>query len=148
MSKISPFDPHSELASNMADMTFDNRLRDTLIRHGIDVHNTVVHFTQAHCVCAQIAQRHINSVKQRASAQSYNNVQVSLNQLLALKAFIPSIPAVAVFNKNAQLSYLGPYSTGLYCSPNEGIVEKFIPSQDHLIGANIMHEAQGCYCQV
>lgn len=152
-SKIKPFDPNSKLAMAMHDLTFEAQLSQLFASRGIVTNNTVVHFVTSQCVCQRIASAHINSVKQLATSQDFNNMEISVANWHELGNFIPSVPAIAVFDDEAKLHYLGPYSTGLFCAPQEGLVEKFIvntaPSQpSKSLGASIIHEANGCYCQV
>lgn len=146
--KIKSFDHNQQLAVLMADMAFDQRFSDYLTAKNIELKNTVIQFTARNCFCQTIAQPHINSVKKLANHNRYHHITLSVDEHQQLRHFIPSIPAVAVFNKTGVLTYLGPYSTGMYCSPNQGLVEKFIPAKDHTIGATIINEAQGCYCNL
>ena len=150
--KLSFFDPNSELAMNMQDIAFDSRLSQLLQENGVQVQNAVVHFTAEHCFCQRIAKRHIRSVKHLAQSQHYQNIEVSISRFTQLEGYIPSVPAIAVFNADAKLHYLGPYSTGLFCAPQKGLVERFIQQKSQagnmVLGANIIHEASGCYCEV
>lgn len=70
------------------------------------------------------------------------------NHNQGLHGYIPALPAVAMLNEQDELVYLGPYSTGMYCSQGNGIIEPYI--QGKRVKSNgpiIPYDAQGCYCK-
>lgn len=149
---LKAFDPHARLHDNMRQLSFDNKVKQLLEQKGITTSNTVLHFSDDDCVCNFIAQPHIDSVKVLAEHSAKQNVDVFFADVAEMSDIVPSVPAVAVFDETGNLQYLGPYSTGMYCSPNQGIVEPFIRGKEGGVsstaGATIIAEARGCYCSV
>jgi len=144
--KISDFDPNGMLTKKMNKIESDSQFRDKLRELGFTVEKGVFHFSKGNCYCNFIASPHINSVNSLVLKKGYKNVQVNISAFPTLSDYIPSTPAIAVFNETGALAYLGPYSSGLYCAPTEGLVEKFIPAENNIIGAVIVTDARGCYC--
>lgn len=78
----------------------------------------------------------------------------------ALKAMVPSTPAIAVIDANEQLLYYGPYSQGSGCfsrygAVNSVITNKLLTQKEHPMQYRpsadipmtfIQTEAHGCYC--
>jgi hypothetical protein len=65
-----------------------------------------------------------------------------------MRKYIPSYPAVALSNENGKLAYLGPYSSGIYCRKDQGLIAPFI--RNVLTSppiAALPFDAQGCYCK-
>ncbi|MDM7859428.1 DUF6436 domain-containing protein [Alteromonas sp. ASW11-36] len=114
---------------------------------GQDIANTVVHFSsQDNCMCETVASRHIQAVKNLSSELGKNNIDVALAESSSWLNTIPATPAVAVFDANGELTYLGPYAEGAGCFTGQGIVESHLDNTAH-IGATILMEAEGCYCR-
>lgn len=144
--KIKDFDPNGILTKRMGKIEADSQFRDKLRALGFKVEKGVFHFITSNCYCNFIASTHINSVNSLVLNKGYTNIQVDISLFPTLKNYIPSTPAVAVFNDTGTLAYLGPYSSGLYCAPSKGLVEKFIPAHKNIIGAVVLTDARGCYC--
>lgn len=144
--KISDFDPNGLMTKKMNSIESDAQFRDELSELGFKVEKSVFHFTKDNCYCNFIASPHINSVNELVLEKGYQNIQVDISAFPTLTDYIPSTPAIAVFNEAGTLAYLGPYSSGLYCAPSKGLVEKFIPAKSNIIGAVILTDARGCYC--
>ncbi|WP_152537643.1 DUF6436 domain-containing protein [Catenovulum agarivorans] len=141
------FDPNNQLTLLAAQSDFEDRFVMHLTQHGINTQQSVVHFyTQNQCYCQSVADLHIDSVVELAQVQGYDNIQVELDQSTNIATFIPSTPAVAVFNQQGRLVYFGPYATGLFCAPQQGIVEDYIGPTTEYFGPTIITDAQGCYC--
>ena len=82
----------------------------------------------------------------------------------ALKALIPSTPAIIALDENDHLIYLGPYSRGSGCFGTNGMIDEqlalyldkvqFLPKSPSVLADNINlstvieTEASGCYCSV
>lgn len=149
LSQLVVFDHTGNLyrASQVGD--FETRIVEALEKLHGDSQKTVIHFGTNDCTCQWVAAPHIHSVKQLARQSGYQNLDVDiqgdLGQLFA--DFIPATPAIAIIDGTGALTYLGPYSTGIYCSAGEGIVERFI-KQTHYpnLGVVIPFDATGCYC--
>lgn len=127
---------------------FDQKISAIAQAHlGKDIAHTVIHFSSAaHCLCEPIARRHIQSVKKVISTSGGTSVDVTLHNHSDWLDVIPATPAVAVFDSQGNLSYLGPYSTGTGCFTSNGIVENYINKQS-MIGSTVLSDAEGCYCR-
>ena len=143
--QLQTFDHDGRLVRQTAELDFDQKFSQLLQAQLGSLNNTVVHFKQGACACQSVGSIHINSVKQLASEFAHNNIELNINDVLGLEQIVPSTPAVAVFDENGSLNYLGPYSSGFYCTVGNGIVEPFINKTAEL-GATIVTQAAGCYC--
>ena len=146
--KAKQFDVNGLLLSNAMDTEFDHRFT-SLIEETLDTRSgAVVHFTMDNCFCEYVAQSHVTSVKKLASEHGFKNHVITLNSTSRFN--IPSVPAVAVINQKGKLTYLGPYSTGMFCSEGEGLVEQYINdnTEHNELGATILTDTQGCYCNL
>jgi hypothetical protein len=141
------FDPQQRLASAAADLQFDAALVRQVQQQSPDLRMAVVHFRQQDCMCDGLAQAHSLAIDQQLRSKGFHSEEMLLNPTNPLNQFIPSTPAVAVFNEQAQLIYLGPYSVGLGCISGAGLVDKIVSSASiPYIGALINSDAKGCYC--
>lgn len=144
--RLSLFDPTNSLLTQVSAMNFSQPFSQAIGDSQGSLANKVIHFSENNCVCQRIANSHISSVKHLAQQEKFENIDMSLTA--ALRKYIPSTPAVAVFDHNENLIYFGPYSSGYFCSVGSGIVEKFLtvkPRQKH-IGAVVLTDSKGCYC--
>lgn len=140
------FDPAGTLSQQVSSFAFSQPFKQIIgAKHGSLV-NKVVHFSNENCYCQNVANSHINSVKRLANDAQFINIQQNLTEPLA--HFIPSTPAVAVFDHQENLVYFGPYSSGFFCSAGSGIVEKFLKptNRKNYIGAVVLADSKGCYC--
>ncbi|XOV78169.1 MAG: DUF6436 domain-containing protein [Aestuariibacter sp.] len=145
--KTTAFDTDGRLALAASKAKFDAHFTGWVKQYSPDLRDTTVHFTAGDCWCEHIAAPHINSVKQLTQEQNGKNIDIKISGTPQITSFIPATPAVAVFNKQEQLVYFGPYSTGLFCTQSNGLVEKFIAGQiSPQIAATVLMEANGCYC--
>ena len=145
--RVGLFDPNNQLTLLSAQASFEREFVKKLQSAGIDTRNTTLHFAaDKRCYCQTVAKPHIDSVKQLATEQGFINSQLTVRSDSALISYIPSTPAVAVFNQQGLLVYLGPYATGLFCAPQQGIFENYISSEQAYLGATIISDAKGCYC--
>jgi hypothetical protein len=107
---------------------------------------TVVHFlSEDSCLCQLVASRHINEVKNQATGFGMTNITVNIEDIPELSDILNSTPAIAIFDYEGNLAYLGPYSTGIGCFSGNGTVEGYLDSKADL-GAIIPLEVTGCYC--
>lgn len=142
------FDQQGELAYAASSMNYEADFIAALLKQKISLNNTVIHFYQDDCFCKLIATPHINAIKKLAQANTMVNNSINVNDLPRAAEFVPATPAVAVFDEQAQLRYFGPYASGMYCAGKKGLVEDFIPASDRSLGAAILTDASGCYCQL
>lgn len=148
--KVKHYDPNGLLALNASGQNFDKEFKTIFTDRSFTFKNAVVHFFSDNCFCRTVAQSHINSVTALASEQGYEQFSFDVDDLSDINEYIPSIPSVAVFDTNENLVYLGPYSSGIFCTEGNGLVEPFIKKDlaiRSLPGAIIMSEAKGCYCE-
>ena len=141
------FDPNDELASLSIDLSFDKDVVDYFQQRSIPTQNRVYHLLETDCRCNTISEAHRQDLNLGAFADAGYQTQVLPYQ--DFSDIIPSSPAVVIFNDNNELVYMGPYSAGLSCNSSNSFVEgvfKHSLVSDYL-GAVIVHEAKGCYCQ-
>jgi hypothetical protein len=106
---------------------------------------TVVHFTDEKCACSSYSFSHIEDLKSALSEAEHFTMS-SLNSLTK-GIFIPATPSVAVWDKQGQLAYFGPYSSGIVCGEGEDFVSRVMdqlnqkknPKWINMVGI-------GCYC--
>lgn len=147
--KTKYFDPQNVLHQSALSLSFDTVFVEALLKENLELAGSVIHFQRSDCFCQTVAQSHINSVEKLAEKHHFNNVTVTLDDPSILKAFVPSVPAVAVIDQAGKLNYLGPYSSGMFCTEGDGLVEPFIEkSQLARIGATVISQSQGCYCNL
>lgn len=147
-SKTSAFDPEGKIALRTSQQGFDLDLTQWVKTVHRDLRNKTVHFTQNDCVCNYVAEPHIESIKQLTKDKNGVNINIPLTD--ELTEYVPSTPAVAVFNEDEQLIYFGPYATGLFCTKSNGLVERFIINRNTINQpiATIPMDSEGCYCSV
>ncbi|MBU0808595.1 MAG: thiol-disulfide isomerase [Gammaproteobacteria bacterium] len=123
----------------------------------------LVHFWDPTCPCNIGNQQHLADLTERFGPQgvSFYAVQKpntkgqlpsTLSALQPLAALpgsdqIPASPAVAVWDRNGQLAYFGPYSEGATCTSSNSFIE---PILDALIEGRAVNAsntlALGCFC--
>lgn len=142
------FDHAGTLLAASQDAQFDQTVTTAFKTQFGDISNAVFHIVDDACWCQKVAGTHIASVSKLARESGFSNRQVSPDTLPSdLLAYVPSWPATLVFDEQGKLRYFGPYSSGVYCSANKGLVEPFIRNTvSKLPGAVIPMDAKGCYC--
>ena len=123
----------------------------------------LVHFWDPACPCNVGNQQHLAELIERFASQGVNFYAVqkpgSSGQLpstlsalqplpeLTGSAQIPASPAVAIWDRNGQLAYFGPYSEGAVCTSSNSFIE---PILDALIAERPVNAsntlAVGCFC--
>ncbi len=147
--KAKYFDPQNVLHQSALSLSFDTVFVEALSKHNLELAGSVIHFQGRDCFCQTVAQSHINSVEKLAEKHLFNSVTVMLDELSMLKMFVPSVPAVAVIDKAGKLNYFGPYSSGMFCTEGDGLVEPFIEKGKLArTGATVISQSQGCYCNI
>ncbi|WP_372767766.1 DUF6436 domain-containing protein [Pseudoalteromonas sp.] len=147
--QVTSFDHQGELSRLAMDTGFDVDFVNQVFEELGDVSGAVIHFGTEDCFCLKVAEEHVNSIKLLATKMDYKNYNIQLDKQLKLK--LPSVPAVAVINKQSSLSYLGPYSTGMFCAEGKGLVEPYLlnsSTKQNFFGAAIITDAKGCYCNL
>lgn len=148
-SQLVDFDPDAQLLDAAIDVNFKPDFKSALVNSFGDVNGTAFHFTQSGCFCHLVAESHISQVKKQITDEGYKNVQVALEDYPVFARFLPSTPAVVIFNDAGNFMYLGPYSTGYLCMPGNGLVEELIPRMgQNTADEVVMSLANGCYCQL
>ena len=114
----------------------------------------VVHFIDEECPCSRFATDHIAELEEQYGARvEFIRYQpdifapASTNAQQKLAAILVS-PAVAIWDQQGQLAYLGPYSGGAIC----GQGTDFVAMTLNLLAQNqnplwFNQEAVGCFCQ-
>jgi hypothetical protein len=124
----------------------------------------LVHFWDPACPCNVGNQQHLGELIEHFGplGVSFHAVQkpgsrgqlpATLSAMQALaplpgSAGIPASPAVAIWDKQGQLAYFGPYSEGLTCNSSNSFIE---PILEALIAGRPVNAsntmAVGCFCQ-
>lgn len=147
--KLVTFDHSDELYAAAQHPHFDTKFAQVMKKQFGKINNHIVHFSSEQCWCQIVAASHIVSVKKLAEETGLVNIAVARSELNSdISAYVPSYPAVAVFNASGKLTYFGPYSSGIYCTKGNGLVEPFIlNSENSLPSAALPLDATGCYCK-
>lgn len=132
----------------MSSIESDNEIANLMGSLGFSIKNKVFHYYQSGCGCHLLSSQHRKSVEALATANGYENVVVDLSLYPELLEFVPSVPAVSVFNDNHKLVYIGPYSSGLVCGVGKGLIEGFLSSGYLYYGSVVVSAVRGCYCEV
>jgi hypothetical protein len=112
----------------------------------------VVHFVDPFCPCSRFSTSHIekleSSYSKTAEFIDLNSTPVKDERARRLKTLpIPVGPAVAIWDKNGEFAYLGPYSGGNFCGQGTDFVSITLNSLNE--GKNpswINQEAVGSFC--
>jgi len=144
--RLVTFDPDAKLSGKNSHYVIQE-LKAMGQLQGIDLSNTIIHFTSEHCFCTQYSEDHKRDINQQAGLDGFNVVNINLPA--HLESIIPSTPSILIVNKDEELLYFGPYSIGLACSASNGYVETVM--QNYAKGYSapfIMNDASGCYCNL
>ncbi len=165
-SKFTDFDPELRLSSQMMSLSMEAELVKLLSNSteqnaiengeggitddGENVNGTIFHVTQGSCFCERLSEGHRDKLNEWASSEQISYQNIDLSAMSDLRRFVPSTPAVIVLNKNRELVYLGPYSTGMGCFQSSGMVDErikpYFQNSTTEFRATIQSEARGCYC--
>lgn len=144
-----PFDEHGKLWRLSQNDGFDEKFAQTLQKLTGSNQAKVLHFFNKNCNCNSVAEEHIKSVKKLALQQGFVNQHIEVDSNSELQSILPSTPAIAVFDGQGELVYLGPYSAGYACTVGNGIVESYITGRNAKApGATVLSETKGCYCSL
>jgi hypothetical protein len=141
------FDPNDDLASLSQNMSFDQDVVSYFNQRSLPTQNQVYHLLDSSCRCNDISEQHRQDLNIGAFADAGYQTQTLPYQ--EFTDLIPSSPAVVIFNDKNELIYMGPYSAGLSCDSSNSFVERVFKHAlvSEYLGATIVHEAKGCYCQ-
>jgi hypothetical protein len=123
----------------------------------------LVHFWDPTCPCNVGNQQHLSELVERFSNQGVTFYAVqkagtqgvlpqALSTLQGLPSLpgseqIPASPAVAIWDREGKLAYLGPYSEGAICTSSNSFIE---PVLDALVAGRSVNAsnnlAVGCFC--
>ena len=144
----SAFDPNGTLYERINRPDFDQEFALHLTKSlNKPLNNLVLHIASGEqCLCQVSSSRHINTVKTLAQEQGKLNIDLQVNTDRYLQSVITSTPAIAVFDQEGRLSYLGPYATGMGCFTGNGQVEPYLNYRADVGGAVVPVDAAGCYC--
>ncbi|MEO0442325.1 MAG: DUF6436 domain-containing protein [Pseudomonadota bacterium] len=144
------FDPDGRLMLASMSLDFDSQVIDAFYPIQQQTKGTVFHLTDENCGCNPLSRSHIRKLDKLFMANRFTVHTVDLAQYPTLASIIPSIPAIIIFDQQGGLGYLGPYSSGFFCSPNTSMIETVADSIIHNrhIGATVISDSTGCYCRV
>ena len=141
------FDPDLTLTLASTDMDFDFRVKEAMSKEfGTDLAGKAFHFQTTPCYCERVAAAHVASVSDLLESEGYLNIQSDVPK--GLELYVPSTPAIIMFDDQGELFYIGPYSSGLLCTAGNGFIEGLIASDFDAPGAYVINDAKGCYCNL
>jgi len=126
--------PTSEMLQSLSTFN-DGRLKQTIF-----------HFYDDQCSCTALTKDHKAVIDNTAIADNFTivNIDITANPQFD---FIPSTPAILITDKDDQLLYVGPYSTGLDCSANNSLIDIVLSNYRQGFSSPIVtSDAKGCYC--
>nr|WP_281362588.1 DUF6436 domain-containing protein [Marinifaba aquimaris] len=99
-------------------------------------------------MCSRLTQTQRGKIDQLAQEQGTIVQTLSLSEQPWLRFWLPSTPAIVMFDETEKLVYLGPYSEGWLCNSANSLVESLLPRLSKTVGSiAIVHsQAKGCYC--
>lgn len=123
----------------------------------------LVHFWDPACPCNVGNQQHLAELIERFGPQgvtfyavqkpgSKGQLPATLSAMQALpelhgSAQIPASPAVAIWDRNGQLAYFGPYSEGATCTSSNSFIEPILEALSAGRPVNASNTlAVGCFC--
>lgn len=124
----------------------------------------LVHFWDPACPCNVGNQQHLAELIERYVPQgvqfhvvqkpgSQGRLPAELAALRPIEAMpgsadLPASPAVAIWDKQGQLAYFGPYSEGLVCNSSNSFIEPILEAlaADRKVDASNTL-AVGCFCE-
>lgn len=147
LTKLVVFDPQQKLLMQSMENRFDAHFTESLKPYSGELSNTVIHFRAGKCICESLVESHSDQLTRRLVASGYKTLTINLEQNPAMASYIPSTPAVAVFNAAQQLLYLGPYAVGLGCFTDNSLIDTITQYLSvPYLGAHINTDVSGCYC--
>jgi hypothetical protein len=142
--RLQPFDPELKLSTKNS-IALLEQLNEIDQLKGVDVNNTIIHFTSDDCSCTQFSHDHKQSINLQADIDGFKVINVNLPDHVA--SLIPSTPAILIIGQEKTLLYFGPYSIGLACTQSNGYVETVLQNYAKGYAASlIINDASGCYC--
>jgi hypothetical protein len=111
---------------------------------------SVVHFVDESCPCSRFSAPHIEDVESRSDktrvsfASVYRDVTTDSAVLARLVEQVPASPSVAVWDRDGELRYFGPYSAGAICGQGDDMLERVLTPG--VSGVWLSQEAVGCFC--
>jgi hypothetical protein len=105
----------------------------------------VVHFTDEECACSSYSRGHIKDLQSVLVQSEQFTMTASESLMSGIK--IPATPSVAVWDRQGDLAYFGPYSSGAVCGEGDDFVTRVMaelaqqknPKWINMVGI-------GCYC--
>ena len=147
--RLVDFDPETRLLDNSTEATFYADIRSFLKSNYGSIKGRAFHISDDDCFCQMVAGAHIADVKKIVENETMENVLISLEDAPEISNFVPSVPAIIIYNDQEELIYVGPYSTGYLCTTGNGLVEDLIPKMNQSVeNPVVMSLARGCYCNV
>jgi Domain of unknown function (DUF6436) len=120
---------------------------------------TLMHFVDPNCPCNKFNLPHLKQLQDHYQKLGIRFVLWQQgNQPFQLTGFderhqrsqlpyVPATPAVAIWSSTGELSYFGPYSTGLLCSLGEGFAETILDQLEQGLSPEVINTTGvGCFC--
>lgn len=108
----------------------------------------MAHFIDHRCPCTRFSLPHIGALEERYDPLVHS-LRIDVSDAIAADFdWIPASPAVAIWDADGVLAYLGPYNSGVICGVGDDLVARVMAA---LAGGEnprwVNQEAVGCYCQ-
>ncbi|RDV25504.1 thioredoxin [Alteromonas aestuariivivens] len=147
--QLQEFDPLHKLATAASLPNFDAGLAQQLNVMGIAPGSLVHITTQDQCYCSTLADDHLAELSQTLQSNGYQAVRLNLQASPQLQKLFSSVPALIVFGSDAQIRYVGPYSSGFGCFSGKNLLDTIarLARQPDFYGAVVNSEANGCFCR-
>ena len=150
------FDPNLEMSSALMDIEYEQKVI-AAVREIKASGSILVHVRpEGYCFCDFLASEHRNALNAATNGTNIQNVNVTLNEIDALRRLLPRTPSVVLVDESNMLRFIGPYSVGMGCFSSSGKIDLAL---DKLINAMrsspkatrtespmIISDARGCYC--
>ena len=147
--RLVDFDPETQLLDSSMEDAFYNDIGAFLKTNYGSIKGRAFHISDDNCFCQMVAGAHIADVKKIVENHTMENVLIALEDRPEMAKYVPSVPAIIIYNDQEELLYVGPYSTGYLCTTGNGLVEDLIPKMDQSVeNPVVMSLARGCYCNI
>ncbi len=147
---IRSFDPDGKLHFASTDLNYDTVTKQVFNATFSELKGVAFHIQDQSCSCSSFSKEHIRSLDIKFEKAGFSTKKLTPSSHREIVSLFPSLPALAIFDENAELAYLGPYSSGLFCSKNSSLIETIVDSiisNSHL-GSLVISDSSGCYCDI
>lgn len=148
MQQLRLFDPDNALQLSMMSTDFERRIEAHFKDKLGQLQNTGVHIQAEGCPCNLANNKHVARLDKQFDQLSFKTVKLSEEQADLPPHFLPSTPALILFNGEGKLRYFGPYSSGYFCNSANSLVDSILDKVAKNVQRTpfIVSDSMGCYC--